>query len=337
MKKVAFLTGATGQDGYYLSNLLLEKGYEVYGMFRRTAGDLNMRVKHLDKRVKLLEGDITDMGSLIKIIQDIRPTEIYNLSAQSHVPSSFTQPISTCQITGMGVLNILEAIRLTDKRIKFCQASTSEMIGQKQNSPEVDKILFRPRSPYACAKVFGHLITQNYRESYGMFACSILGHNHESPLRPKQFVTRKITNVVSKIKLGKPNVLELGNLEAKRDWGHAKDTCEAIYLMLQQDEPKDQVVATGEAHSVREFVEEAFKVVNMPIIWEGKGLDEVGLYKDKVVVRINPKFYRPAEVEFLLGDYSLAKKELGWEPKIKFKSLVRLMVENDLKIEGGKE
>lgn len=336
-KHIAFLTGITGQDAYYLSNLLLEKGYDVYGMYRRTVADIKDRTKHLDKRVKLVEGDMIDLGSLIKIIKDIEPIEIYNLAAQSFVSSSFTQPISTCQITGIGVLNILEAIRLTDKKIRFYQASTSEMIGQKQSSSELDKIQFHPHSPYSCAKVFGHFITQNYRESYNMFACSGILHNHESELRGKEFVTRKISNTVARIKLGKQNVLELGNLDSKRDWGHAKNYVEAMFLMLQQDKPKDYVIATGETHSVREFVEESFKVVGMPIKWEGKGLDEVGSYKDKIVIKINPKFYRPAEVEFLLGDYSKAKKELGWEPKIKFIELVKLMVENDLFLEGGEE
>jgi len=336
-KKIALITGITGQDAYYLSNLLLEKDYEVHGMYRRTVADINERTNYLDKRVYLHEGDMTDMGSLIRILKEVKPGEVYNLAAQSHVPSSWTQPISTCQITGMGVLNILEAIRHTNKEIKFCTMSTSEMIGKKQSSSDVEKILFHPRSPYACAKVFGHFITQNYRESYGMFACSLLAYNHESEFRPTQFVTRKITDAVSKIKLNKQKYLELGNLDSKRDWGYAKDTCEAIYLMLQQKKPKDQVVATGETHSVRDFVEESFRVVDMPITWEGSGLGEVGKYNNKTIVKINPKYYRPAEVEFLLGDYSQAKKELGWKPKTTFKKLVKLMVGNDLKLVGGKK
>lgn len=337
MKKVALITGIFGQMGYYLSELLLEKGYNIYGMYRRTVTDVDIRAKHLDKRIRLVEGDMIDLGSLIKIIKDIKPTEIYNLAAQSFVPSSWTQPISTCQITGMGVLNILEAIRLIDKKIKFYQSGSSEEIGKQQNNPDPEKILFYPRSPYACAKVFGRCITRNYRDSYGMFACSGLLHNNESPFRQKQFVTRKISNTIARIKLNKQEYLELGNLDSKRDWGHSKDYCMAIYLMLQQDKPKDFVIATGETHSVREFVEEAFRVVNMPVKWEGQGLDEVGKYKNKIVVRINPKFYRPAEVDLLLGDYSLAKKELGWEPKIKFNELVKLMVENDLLLEEKNE
>lgn len=335
-QKVAFVTGMTGQDAYYLSNLLLEKDYEVHGMYRRTVADIEERTKYLDKRIEFHEGDMTDMGSLIKIIKEVKPDEIYNLASQSFVPSSWTQPVSTCQITGIGVLNLLEAIRLTNKNIKFYQAGSSEMIGKPQSSSEVDKILFHPRSPYACAKLFGHHITQNYRESYGMFACSGVFYNHESPFRPKQFVTRKITDAVAKVKLGKQEYLDIGSLDSRRDWGHAQDYVLAMYLMLQQDKPKDYVIATGETHSVREFVEEAFKVVSMPITWEGEGLEEVGKYDGKVVVKINPKFYRPAEVDLLLGDYSEAKKELGWKPKITFKELVRLMVKNDLKSEGGK-
>ena len=330
--KRALITGYTGQDGHYLSQLLLEKGYEVHGMYRRTAIDIEDRIRDLKNKVNLVEGDLTDLASLIKIIQEVKPDEIYNLASQSFVPSSWTQPISTCQITGMGVLNMLEAIRLTNKSIRFYQASSSEMIGQQQNTSDPEKILFHPRSPYAIAKTFGHYITQNYRESYGMFACSGILHNHESEIRPKQFVTRKITNAVAKIKLGQQDVLELGNLNAKRDWGHATDFCEVMYLMLQQDKPKDYVVATGETHSIREFVEEAFNIVEMPITWEGKGLDEVGKYDNKIVVKINPKYYRPVEVDLLLGDYSKVRKELGWKPKITFKELIRLMVENDLKL-----
>lgn len=336
-QKVALVTGITGQMAYYLSELLLSKGYEVYGMYRRTVGDINEKVKKLDKRVKLVEGDMTDVGSLIKIIQDTKPNEVYNLAAQSFVPASWTQPIATCQITGMGVLNILEAIRLTDKKIKFYQAGSSEEIGKRQNDADPDKIIFHPRSPYACAKLFGRCITKNYRESYGMFACSGLLHNNESPFRGKEFVTRKITNAVAKIKLGKQEFLDIGNLEARRDWGYSKDYVKGIYLMLQQEKPKDYVIATGETHSVREFVEESFNTVDMPITWEGKGLNEVGKYDGRVIVKINPKYYRPAEVELLLGDYSKAKKELGWKPQTTFKGLIKLMVLNDLKLEGGEK
>ena len=335
-KKTALITGITGQDAHYLPKLLLEKGYEVHGIYRRTVADIQERTNYLDKRVNLHEGDLIDVGSLMRIIKEVQPDEVYNLASQSFVPSSWTQPISTCQITGIGVLNLLEAIRHTNKNIKFYQASSSEMIGKPQTDPDIQKILFHPRSPYACAKLFGHYITQNYRESYGMFACSGILYNHEGEFRGKEFVTRKISNVVAKVKLGKQEYLDVGNLDSRRDWGHTKDYVLAMYLMLQQDKPKDYVIATGETHSVREFVEEAFRIVSMPITWEGKGLDEVGKYDNKVVVKINPKFYRPAEVDLLLGDYSEAKKELGWEPTIIFKELVKLMVENDLKLEGGK-
>jgi len=335
MKKIALITGITGQCGYYLSELLLRKGYDVHGIYRRTVTDVQDKVKHLDKKVILHEGDLTDMASLIKIIKEVKPTELYNLAAQSYVPSSWTQPISTCQITGIGVLNVLEAIRQTNKKIKMYQASTSEMLGHKQNSPIVSEIIFHPKSPYACAKVFGHYITKNYRESYGMFACSGILHNNESEHRGKQFVTRKITSAIARIKLGKQKDIELGNLDAKRDWGHSKDHVRAMYLMLQNKKPKDYVVATGETHSIREFVEESFKLIGMPIKWSGKGLKEVGKYKNRILVKINPKYYRPAEVDLLWGDYSIARKELGWKPKITFKKLVKLMVENDLKLEGG--
>jgi len=330
-KNVALISGASGQDFYYLSNFLLEKGYEVHGIFRRTVEDTTQRLNHLDKRVKLHEGDLTDLSSLIRIIKDVKPTEVYNIGAQSYVPSSWTQPIATCQITGMGVLNMLEAIRQTDIKIKFYQASTSEMIAQLQTSSEPNEILFHPRSPYGCAKMFGHYITQNYRESYDMFVCSGILYNHESPRRGKQFVTRKITTAVSKIKLGLQEVLELGNFDSKRDWGYAGDYVEAMWLMLQQDKPKDYVIATNEAHSVRDFVNEAFEAVDMKIEWEGEGVDEVGKYNGKIVVKVNPNFYRPAEVDILLGDYSKAEKELGWKPKTTFRELVKMMVEYDLK------
>jgi len=335
-KQVAILSGITGQDGYYLSNFLLDKGYEVHGIYRRTVEDIDQRMKHLDKRVKLHEGDLIDIASLIKIIKLTNPDEVYNLGSQAYVPSSWTQPIATAQITGMGVLNMLEAIRQTNIKIKFYQASTSEMIAQLQTSPEPNKILFHPRSPYGCAKMFGHYITQNYRESYDMFACSGVLYNHESWRRGSQFVTRKITKAVARIKLGLQETLELGNFNAQRDWGFAGDYVEAMWLMLQQDKPKDYVIAMNEAHSVREFVEEAFKVLDMSITWEGEGINEVGKHNGKVIVKVNPKFYRPAEIDVLLGDYSKAEKELGWKPKTRFKDLVKMMVENDLKEEAVK-
>jgi len=332
MKKlIALITGITGQDGYYLSNFLLDKGYKVYGMYRRNSMDINERLVDLRKEINLIDGDLTDTASLIRILNKVKPNEVYNLGAQSFVPESWTQPIASADITGVGVLRMLEAIRQTNKKIKFYQASSSEMFGKVQEIPQTEKTLFYPRSPYGCAKVYGYNITRNYRESYGMFATNGILFNHESPNRGKQFVTRKITFAVARIKLGLQDVLELGNFDAKRDWGFAGDYVEAMYLILQQSKPDDFVIATNEVHSVREFVEEAFKTVGMePIVWVGKGINEVGKYNNKIVVKVDPEFYRPAEVDILLGDYSKAKKVLGWKPKIKFKNLVKMMVEADL-------
>ncbi len=330
MKK-ALITGITGQDGSYLSELLLEKGYEVYGMYRRTSMDVFERVEELKSRIHLVEGDMTDVSSLIRILQEIRPDEVYNLAAQSFVPGSWTQPIATGEMTGLGVLKILEAIKLVDKKIRYYQASSSEMFGKAKETPQNENTPFYPRSPYGVAKVYGYWMTINYRESYGLFACNGILFNHESPKRGKQFVTRKITHSVAKIKLGMQEYFELGNMEAKRDWGHAKDYVEAMWLMLQQDEPDDYVISSGETHSVREFVEAAFKAVDMNIEWEGKGLDEVGKVDGKVAVKVNPKFYRPAEVDLLLGDSTKAKDNLKWVPKINFEELVKMMVESDLK------
>ena len=329
-KKKALITGLTGQDGAYLAEFLLTKGYEVYGMHRRTSMEIFDRIQNLIKKINLIDGDVTDMGSIIRIIKEIQPDEIYNLAGQSFVPASWTQPISTAEINAVGVLNVLEAIRLINPKIKFYQASTSEMFGKVQEIPQTEKTPFYPRSPYGVSKVFGYWITRNYRESYGLFACNGILFNHEAPRRGKQFVTRKITHSVAKIKLGYQDFFEIGNLDAKRDWGFAGDFVEIMWLMLQQEKPEDYVIGTGETHSVREFVEEAFKIVGMPIIWEGRGLEEVGKYNGKVVIKINPKFYRPAEVDYLLADPSKAKKELGWEPKTTFKELVKIMVESDL-------
>jgi len=332
IKKKAIITGLTGQDGSYLAEFLLKKGYEVYGMYRRTSMDVFDRIKGLRKEIILVEGDITDFGSILRLINEIKPNEIYNLAAQSFVPGSWTQPISTANINAIGVLNILEAIRLTDSKIKFYQASTSEMFGKVRENPQTEETPFYPRSPYGVSKVFGYFITKNYRESYNLFACNGILFNHESPRRGKQFVTRKITHSVAKIKLGYQDFFEMGNLDSKRDWGFAGDFVELMWLMLQQDKPEDYVIGTGETHSVRDFVEESFKAVEMPIVWEGEGIEEVGKFNGKIVVKISPKFYRPAEVDLLLADPSKAKRKLGWQPKTTFKELVKMMVESDLSI-----
>jgi len=333
MKRKALLTGITGQDGFHLAKFLLGKGYEVYGMYRRTSLEIRERIDPIIKDIHLVEGDVTDPDSIIRILQETKPDEVYHLAAQSFVPASWTQALSTGQITALGTLNMLEGIRLVNNKIRFYNAASSEMFGKVQETPQKESTSFYPRSPYGVAKVYGYWITKNYRESYNMFACSGILFNHESEKRPKQFVTRKITNSVAKIKLGKQEHLEIGNMNAKRDWGYAGDYVQAMWSMLQQEQPDDYVIATGETHSVREFIEESFKVVNINIKWEGEGVNEIGKVDGKVVVRINPKFYRPAEVDVLIGDYSKARKELGWIPKIKFKGLVKIMVENDLKIE----
>lgn len=331
-KKRALITGITGQDGYYLAKFLLGKGYEVFGMHRRTSTDVFERLSEIKYQIKIVDGDMTDSASITRLIRNIKPHEIYNLAAQSFVPASWSQPISTLDINSIGTLRILEAIRVVNPKIRFYQASSSEMFGKVQETPQREKTPFYPRSPYGVSKVFSHWITVNYRESFGIFACSGILFNHESPKRGKQFVTRKISHSVAKIKLGLQKApLFLGNLDAKRDWGFAKDYVEAMWLMLQQKEPRDYVISTEETHSVKEFVEEAFKVVNMPVIWEGRGLEEVGKYDGKILVKVDRKFFRPAEVDLLVGDASKARKELKWKPKTKFKELVKMMVESDLK------
>ena len=326
----ALITGLTGQDGSYLAEFLLSKGYEIYGMHRRTSMDVFDRVGYLIKKINLVEGDVTDMGSIVRIIKEIQPNEIYNLAGQSYVPDSWTQPISTMEINARGPLNILEAIRLINQSIKFYQASTSEMFGKAQEIPQNEDTPFHPRSPYGVSKVFGHYITQNYRESYNLFACSGILFNHESPKRGKQFITRKVSHSVAKIKLDYQDYFEVGNLDSKRDWGYAGDYVEAMWLMLQQDKPQDYVIGTGKTHSVRELIEESFKSAEMALRWKGKGMEEVGEYNNKVVVKVSPKFYRPAEVDFLMSDPSKAKKELGWQAKTSFKELVKMMVESDI-------
>jgi len=334
MKK-ALITGITGQDGAYLSKLLLEKEYEVHGAFRRTS-DLHLnrlRFLGVDDKIKYIPLELLEFTNIYRMIEKIQPDEIYNLGAQSFVALSFEEPIYTADVTGLGSLRILEAVRVVNPRIKFYQASSSEMFGKVQAKHQNEKTLFCPRSPYAISKLFAHWNTVNYRESYGIFACSGIFFNHESPLRGLEFVTRKITHSVASIKYGLQNELKLGNLDSKRDWGYAPEYVEAMWLMLQQDGPDDYVVATGETHSVREFVELSFKNVGVDIEWSGKGVDETG--RDKVsgrtLVRVDPQFFRVAEVDFLMGDYSKAKEKLGWHPRTKFQDLVCIMVEADIR------
>jgi GDPmannose 4,6-dehydratase len=341
MKKKALITGITGQDGAYLAELLIEKGYEVHGIKRRTSLFNTARIDHLFKdihdeggRLFLHHGDMTDSSSIIRIIQEILPDEIYNLAAQSHVAVSFEEPEYTANSDAMGSLRILEAIRILglSNKTKYYQASTSELYGKVQEIPQTEKTPFYPRSPYGVAKLYAHWITINYREAYGIFACNGILFNHESPLRGETFITRKVTRALARIKLGMEPVLYLGNLDAKRDWGHAKDYVEAQWLMLQQNTPDDYVIATGIQHSVRELIEIAGEEIGMKIRWKGKGIDEVG-YDDeskKTIIKIDPRYLRPTEVETLLGDSSKAKKELGWEAKINFKDMIKEMIRSDL-------
>jgi GDPmannose 4,6-dehydratase len=340
MKKIALITGVTGQDGSYLTEFLLKKGYIVYGVVRRTSTFNRLRIEHLrdNKDFHMLYGDLGDSSSINNILREVMPDEVYNLAAQSHVGISFQIPEYTADVTGVGVIRILDAIRAvekeTKKKIKFYQASSSEQYGKVVQVPQNEATPFYPRSPYACAKLYAYSITKNYRESYGMFACNGILFNHESPRRGENFVTKKITKGVARIKEGIDECLYLGNLDAKRDWGHAEDYIEGMWLILQHDKPDDFVLATGEAHSVREFLQKAFKTAGINIKSNGKSgfLEEyIRLDTKKVVVRIDPKFFRPAEVDFLLGDASKARKELLWKPKIQFKDLVKEMVEADMK------
>ncbi|MBU0630281.1 MAG: GDP-mannose 4,6-dehydratase [Candidatus Margulisbacteria bacterium] len=312
----ALITGITGQDGSYLAELLLSKGYEVYGMVRRASTESSDRINHLMDKITLKQADLLDQLSIIEVIQEVKPDEVYNLAAQSFVPTSWNQPVLTGEFTALGVTRMLEAIRLVNPKIKFYQASSSEMFGKVLETPQSETTPFYPRSPYGVAKAYGHFITVNYRESYNIFACSGILFNHESPRRGKEFVTRKITDAVARIKLGKLQKLGLGNLEAKRDWGFAGDYVEAMYLMLQQAKPDDYVIGTGETHSVREFVEIAFSHV---------GLDY------KKYVEVDKRFLRPAEVDLLIADNAKARKVLGWKPKVSFEGLVKMMVDSDLK------
>jgi GDPmannose 4,6-dehydratase len=327
--KTALITGITGQDGSYLAELLLEKGYEVHGIIRRSSSINTDRIDHIYENIKLHYGDLTDSTNIVRVIQKVQPDEIYNLGAQSHVKVSFEMPEYTADVDAMGTLRVLEAVRLLgmEDRIRIYQASTSELYGLVQETPQKETTPFYPRSPYGVAKLYGYWITKNYREAYGMYACTGILFNHESPRRGETFVTRKITRALSKISVGLQDCLYLGNLDAKRDWGHAKDFVEAMWLMLQQDEPDDYVIATGTQYSVKDFVEEAAPYFGMKIVWEGEGLNEVGIDKlsKKTVIRVDSKYFRPAEVESLLGDPTKAKKELGWEPKISFEQLVEDM------------
>jgi GDPmannose 4,6-dehydratase len=318
----ALITGITGQDGSYLADLLLEKGYEVYGMVRRSSTETFERIKHVRDRINFVQADLLDQLSIISIIDEIKPDEVYNLAAQSFVPTSWSQPMLTGEFNALGVTKMLEAIRLVNKKIRFYQASSSEMFGKVREVPQKETTPFYPRSPYGVAKVYGHWITVNYRESFGIHANSGILFNHESPRRGLEFVTRKITDGVARIKLGLTDKLALGNLDAKRDWGFAGDYVRAMWMMLQQDKPGDYVIATGESHSVKEFVMESFAHVDLE--WEK-------------YVTTDPRFMRPAEVDFLVGDASRAKKVLGWEPEYDFKSLVKLMVDADLKRLEGRD
>jgi GDPmannose 4,6-dehydratase len=327
--KVALITGITGQDGSYLAELLLEKGYKVHGIVRRSSLINTHRIDGIYHRLNLHYGDLTDSTNIVRVIQKVQPDEIYNLGAQSHVKVSFEMPEYTADVDAVGTLRVLEAVRLLgmEDRVRIYQASTSELYGLVQETPQKETTPFYPRSPYAAAKLYGYWITKNYREAYGMYACSGILFNHESPRRGETFVTRKITQALSKISAGLQDCLYLGNLNAKRDWGHAKDFVEAMWLMLQQDEPDDYVIATGVQYSVKDFVDEAAPHFGMKIVWMGEGLNEIGydLNTKKTVIQVNPKYFRPAEVESLLGDASKAKEKLGWEPKISFKQLVEDM------------
>lgn len=330
--KNALITGIAGQDGSYLAELLLEKGYNVYGIMRRKAVVDYGNVEHIKDKIHFIYADMTDVVSLINAMKISQADEVYNLAAQSFVATSWEQPLATAQIDALGVTNMLEAIRIVKPSCRFYQASTSEMFGLVQEIPQRETTPFYPRSPYGVAKLYGHWITKNYRESYGLYACSGILFNHESERRGKEFVTRKITDAVVRIKLGVQEYMELGNMDSKRDWGHSKDYVNAMWLMLQQDEADDYVIATNETRTVREFVEAAFSKVGITVEWTGSGVDEVGKDKDtgKVIVKINKNFFRPAEVDILLGNPEKAEKALGWKRDISFDELVERMVKNDM-------
>lgn len=341
MKK-ALITGITGQDGAYLADFLLKKGYEVHGIKRRSSSFNTARVDHLykdpheaDVHFFMHYGDLTDATNLIRIIQDVQPDEIYNLAAQSHVKVSFETPEYTANADALGTLRLLEAIRILnlEERTRFYQASSSELFGKAHEIPQCETTPFYPRSPYAAAKLYAYWITVNYREAYNLFTSNGILFNHESPVRGETFVTRKITRAIARIKMNLREKLYLGNLDAKRDWGYAGDFVEAMWLILQQDEPDDYVIATGESHSVREFVEKAFQEVGITILWEGSGIEEMGKDSEtgKMLVQVDPRYFRPTEVDFLLGDPSKARSKLGWEPKVFFDELVKMMVREELR------
>jgi GDPmannose 4,6-dehydratase len=331
--KVALITGITGQDGSYLAELLLSKGYEVHGIVRRASLINTHRIDHIYNKINLHYGDLTDSTNLVRVIQQVQPDEIYNLGAQSHVKVSFEIPEYTGQVDALGTLRVLEAVRLLgmEEKTRIYQASTSELYGLVQEVPQKETTPFYPRSPYGVAKIYGYWITKNYRESYGLYACTGILFNHESPRRGETFVTRKITRALKAIANNEQEILYLGNLNAKRDWGHAKDFVEAMWLMLQQDTPDDYVIATGKQYSVREFVEKAAPYFGIQITWRGEGLGEIGydVFTGKEVIRVDPKYFRPAEVETLLGDATKAKHNLGWSPKISFDQLVEDMCINE--------
>lgn len=335
MAKRALITGIRGQDGAYLSKLLLEKGYEVIGADRRSGDSSNWRMKALgiENHIDNLYMDLLELTNIMKIIDKVKPDEVYNLAAQSFVQASFDQPLLTADIDGLGVLRILEAIRLMKPDTKMYQASTSEMFGKVQAIPQTESTPFYPRSPYGVAKLYGHWMMINYRESYNLFTCCGILFNHESPLRGLEFVTRKITNGIARIKYGLQDKITLGNLDSKRDWGYAKEYVEAMWMMLQQDKADDYVVATGKTYTVRRFIELAFKHIGAEIVWQGQGVNEKGIRKDTgaTVVEINPDYFRPSEVDLLVGDASKAKKILGWQAKTDLDELIRIMIESDLK------
>jgi len=338
MSKIALISGITGQDGSYLTELLINKGYDVHGIIRRSSSFNTFRIDHLYKNDNILNkklflhyGDLTDSSNLNRLVEKINPSEIYNLGAQSHVQVSFEVPEYTAEVDGVGTLRFLDAIKATGIKTKFYQASTSELYGKVQEVPQTETTPFYPRSPYAAAKLYAFWIVKNYREAYNLFAANGILFNHESERRGKTFVTRKISVSVSNIVLGLENKLSLGNLDAKRDWGYAPEFVEGMWRILQANKPEDYVLATNETHTVREFVEESFKTLNEDIVWEGNGINEVGILKSngKVVVDINPRYFRPTEVDLLIGDYSKAESNLGWKPKTKFKDLVKIMVKSD--------
>ncbi len=343
--KKALITGITGQDGSYLAELLLDKGYEIHGIIRRTSTFNTDRIDHLyqdpcinNRHLFLHYGDLSDSSNLNRLLEKIQPEEIYHLGAQSHVKVSFDLPEYTGDITGLSTVRILDAIRKGGLKTKFYQASSSEMFGKIREAPQSEKSLFHPRSPYGCAKVYAYWMTRNYRESYGIFACNGILFNHESPRRGETFVTRKITRGLARIKLGKEKKLYLGNLDAKRDWGYAKDYVEGMWLMMQHREPDDYILATNETHTVRDFVQKTADYLNIDLNWRGTGLNEKGIDKktNKIIIGIDPQYFRPAEVDLLQGDYSKAKRKLGWKPKIRFEELVEIMAKADYESESKK-